>query len=73
MPLLSLITLPAPADFIASSTAWATPIFSDLVYILAALVGLTLGGFLLRKLGGRFSGAVKSIFRGGRRGGRRRR
>jgi hypothetical protein len=75
MMFLSFITLPDPTDLIATTTAWSTVFFDNLIPIIAAVAGIIVGVYFVKFLIGKLVGGVKSLLvrrRGGRGGGRRR-
>lgn len=47
MLMLTLATLPNPAEFMVSVGAWSSPLFSDLLPFATFAVGLILGVFLI--------------------------
>lgn len=58
MFLFNLVSLPEPTDFLASTTEWSSPIFTDLlpfVYLAAGLaVGIGLVALIIHWFGGLF-------------------
>lgn len=41
--MLNLITIPDPTDFLASTTEWSSPIFTEFLPIIYLAVGLAIG------------------------------
>lgn len=70
--MLNFITLPTPAEFVASTSAWSIEIGANLMPIFLAVGGLILGVVITKYLITRGTGAITKGM-GGKKGGRRRR
>jgi len=70
--MLSLITLPTPAEIVSSSTTWTTSFLPEFWVLVYAGVGILVFGLVVRWIMKNLKGGVRSAFgMGGRRGKRR--
>lgn len=65
------VTIPSFSSFQASSTDFASGVFTSLVGLTAIVVGVVIAGLILNKLIKLIVGAAKKVTGGSRRGGRR--